>query len=133
MIAQARVAVPEATFIELDLLGSWAALDGRRFSRIVATYVFHECDLRTKVQMLQELARGHLDVDGRIVIGDTAFATTRQLEQERSRSGADWDPAEHYRVASEALAALAVAGIDGTFQPVSTCAGVFFLRAISTP
>ncbi|MBA2521660.1 MAG: class I SAM-dependent methyltransferase [Chloroflexia bacterium] len=99
MIAQARVAVPEATNIELDLLGNWAALDGRRFSRIVSTYVLLECDLRAKVQILQTLARDHLVAGGRIVIGDLAFATTRQMEHERSRSGADWDPAEHYWVA----------------------------------
>ncbi|MDQ3693300.1 MAG: methyltransferase domain-containing protein [Chloroflexota bacterium] len=79
MIAQAKAAVPEVTFIELDLLGSWAALAGRRFSRIVSTYVLHEFDLRTKVQILQLLARDHLKPEGRIVIGDIAFVTRRQL------------------------------------------------------
>lgn len=128
MIERARAAVPEAAFIQLDLLDDWAALDGRRFARIVSTYVFHEFDLRTKVRLVTALARQHLAPGGAIVIGDIAFATAPELEQERARSGSRWDPAEHYWIADAALATLAEAGTRGSFRPVSICAGVFVLH-----
>ena len=46
MLAEARENVPNATFLQADLLGDWPTLP--QFDRIVSSYLLHEFDLSAK-------------------------------------------------------------------------------------
>ncbi len=127
MLREARDKLPGAELIKLDVLGDWTPLAGRRFERVVSSYVFHEFPLDVKLELLERAAR-HLEAEGRIVIGDIAFPTRRALEAAQRRYADVWDESEHYWVAEEALAALRQNGLEARFEPISFCAGVFVLE-----
>jgi len=125
MLARAARAIPQASFLDVDLLGSWSALRDRTFDHVVAAYVFHEFDPATKLRLLARLAQQHLASEGSITIGDIAFRTPQDRKEAQQRWQRRWDPDEHYWTASETLAACRRLGLLGTFQQVSPCAGVF--------
>ncbi len=125
MLAIAREKAPQVTLVQMDLTGEWPAVVQRRFDRVVANFVLHEFDLATKIGLLQRLAADHLAEQGRIVIGDVAFATA----ESRRASGAEaWDEDEYYWATDETLAACAGTGLAVTFEPISWCTGVFVIR-----
>jgi len=125
MLTQAQVKLPEARFVQADILGVWPDELQRRFDRIAAAYVLHEFDLQTKVAFIQRLIQQHLAPKGWIVIGDIAFPTTYDREQARQQWRNHWDDAEYYWAADEALAALEYVGLQAEYIQVSWCAGVF--------
>ena len=122
MLAKAKENVPDATFLQADLLGDWPPLP--RFDRVVSSYVLHEFDLSAKLSILTQAAR-HLNDGGKVVVADIAFpnADIREAAHERWRDV--WDESEHYWAADEALAACEGAGFTGSFEQVSLCGGVF--------
>ena len=122
MLLKARENVPDATFLQADLLSDWPPLS--RFDRVVSSYVLHEFDLEAKVSILARCAQ-HLKADGKIVIADIAFPNIDILEAARERWRDVWDEGEHYWAADEALAACEGAGFTGSFEQVSLCGGVF--------
>ncbi len=132
MLAQAREKLPHAVLVQADLLGDWPAELERRFDRIVAAYVLHEFDLPTKVDLLRRLAKGHLAPDGRIVVGDIAFATTAVREQAHSQWADGWDEGEYYWAADETADVCARAGLQVTYKQVSSCGGVFVIEPKGT-
>jgi putative AdoMet-dependent methyltransferase len=126
MLAIAREKAPQVTLVQMDLTGEWPAAVQRRFDRIVANFVLHEFDLATKIGLLQRMAADHLVEQGRIVIGDVAFATAAA----RHESGAEvWDEDEFYWAADETAVACAGSDLAISFQPVSWCTGVFAFEA----
>ena len=62
---------------------------------------------------------------GKLLIGDVAFATRRELEDCRAQAGAGWDGDEFYFVYEE----LRPLFPGMTFEPFSHCAGVLTLEA----
>jgi putative AdoMet-dependent methyltransferase len=122
MLAIARIKVPQARLIQMDLTTAWPDVLARRFDRIVANFVLHELKLDMKLQLLQRLAHDHLAQHGRIVVGDVAFPTADQRKQAGAES---WDEDEEYWAAAETLAACTEAGLAAAFQPISWCTGVF--------
>ena len=122
MLIKAKENVPNATFLQADLLGDWPTLP--QFDRIVSSYVLHEFDLSAKLSILTRCAQ-HLKRGGKIVVADIAFPTTDILKAARTRWCDVWDDAEHYWVADEALVACEAAGFWGRFEQVSSCGGVF--------
>jgi predicted TPR repeat methyltransferase len=130
MLAKARLKLPQVTLIQMDLMGDWSEVLQQRFDRIVASFVLHEFDLATKINLLQRLAKQHLADQGLIVIGDVAFPTA----EIRQQSGAEsWDEDEYYWAADETIAACAGTGLDVTFKRVSWCTGVFVVMWSSSP
>jgi len=128
MLAIAREKAPQVRLVQMDLTGVWPAALQQRFDRIVANFVLHEFDLATKISLLQRLAADHLVEQGRIVIGDVAFATAVA----RRQSGAEaWDEDEHYWAADETMAACAGTGLEVICEPVSWCTGVFVVKPSS--
>ncbi len=125
MIDVARASVPDATFLQMDLFGSWSPLGQQRFDRIVSTFVFHEFDQVSKMNLIGRLTRHHLRDGGHVVIGDIAFATAREQEQAHKRWSNEWDADEHYWTADEDLLACQPLGLRGTYQQVSPCSGLF--------
>lgn len=121
----ARDSVPESTFLQMDLLRSWSPLGQQRFDRIVSTFVFHEFDQASRLNLLGRLTQSHLHEEGFVVIGDIAFATAREREQAHRRWSAAWDEDEHYWAADEDLMAYQQVGLRGTYQQVSPWSGLF--------
>lgn len=132
MLLKAREKVPQASFIQYDMRGSWPAELPARFDRIVSTYVFHHLDDETKVQLLAELASRRLRRRGRLVIGDVAFQDNAALARCRESYFATWDDNEHYWVASRIIPQLEQAGFIVNHKQLSFCGGVFVLQREAT-
>ena len=75
-----------------------------------------------KIVFLSEL-RDHLKENGKIIIGDVAFETRKDLEQCRLVAGDAWDDDEIYFVAEELRKDLP--GLS--FTQISDCAGILML------
>lgn len=127
MLVTAQTRVPQATFVQADVLGPWPDQLPQCFDRIVSAYVLHEFDLATKVTLLHRLAQDHLAAQGRMIIADIAFPTAHVRAQARQRWGDRWDEQEHYWAADEAVVACAAVGLQATYQQVSSCGGVFVM------
>ncbi len=129
MLAKARAKLPEATLVQADVLGAWPRELNRRFDRIVSGYVLHEFDLAAKVTVLCRLVKDHLADGGQIVIGDVAFATGSDWAKAREFWRGQWEDDEFYWAADEAREVCARAGLELTYAQVSSCEGVFQIRA----
>ena len=125
MLAEAKAKVPNATFLQADLLNDWPQLP--KFERVVSAYVLHEFNLQAKLEILAKSAR-QLEKNGRIIIADIAFPNREVFEQAHRRWQEVWDESEHYWLADEALAACEEVGLTGKYEQVSSCAGVFVFQ-----
>jgi len=106
---------------------------GRRFDRIVSTYVLHELSDARKIELVGTLVERWLVPGGAIVIGDVAFALRAELERQRAVWRERWDEDEHYWAMDEITPALAGLGLGVSFDSTSFCAGVMVLRCAGDP
>jgi putative AdoMet-dependent methyltransferase len=128
MLAQTNAKFPQIHLVKANLMGEWPDKLGL-FDCIVSAYVFHEFDLATKINLLQNAAAHHLYKGGRIVIADVAFPTAA-LRTEASRRWTDvWDEDEYYWAADEAITAAAQVGLHMEYRQGSTCGGVFVVAS----
>lgn len=93
-----------------------------KYDFIVATYSLHHLTDEQKESFLRSL-RKNLNEQGRILIGDIAFASRTELEQCRRGAGEEWDDDEIYFVADEWKERFP--GLS--FTRVSFCAGILSL------
>ena len=133
MLAKAHERVPRAELIKADIAGDWPIDVDQTFHRVVSSYLFHEFTLTSKVRLIARLASRHLAPGGRLVIGDVSFGSVREREEARRRWEDVWDDDEHYWAADEAAEALASAGLDSTYNQVSSCGGVYVIRRSESP
>lgn len=123
MIALASEKMPYAHLYQGDFSkGLVEPLRDRRYDYIVATYSLHHLTDTQKRVFLSEL-RDHLKENGKIIIGDVAFETRKDLERCRLAAGGAWDDDEIYFVAEELRKDLP----DLSFTQISDCAGVLML------
>lgn len=123
MIALASEKMPYAHLYQEDFSkGLVEPLRDRRYDYIVATYSLHHLTDTQKRVFLSEL-RDHLKENGKIIIGDVAFETRKDLERCRLAAGDAWDDGEIYFVAEELRKDLP--GLS--FTQISDCAGVLML------
>ena len=123
MIALASEKMPYAHLYQGDFSkGLVEPLRDRRYDYIVATYSLHHLTDTQKRVFLSEL-RDHLKENGKIIIGDVAFETRKDLERCRLSAGDAWDDDEIYFVAEELRKDLP--GLS--FTQISDCAGVLML------
>ena len=123
MIALASGKMPYAHLYQGDFSkGLVEPLRDRRYDYIVATYSLHHLTDTQKRVFLSEL-RDHLKENGKIIIGDVAFETRKDLERCRLAAGDAWDDGEIYFVAEELRKDLP--GLS--FTQISDCAGVLML------
>ena len=123
MIALASEKMPNAHLYQGDFSkGLVEPLQNRHYDYIVATYSLHHLTDAQKSVFLTEL-RDHLKENGKIMIGDVAFETRKDLERCRLAAGGAWDDEEIYFVAEELRKDLP--GIS--FMQVSDCAGILIL------
>lgn len=127
MLAKAREKLPGAAFYLHDLREDLPQELTQRFDHIVSTYVFHHFDLDQKIRICANLVRSHLAPGGSLLIGDISFPS--QAAQDIFRQGIpDWED-EFYWLADQSLAGLEKAGLTADYLQVSSCAGVYVLRA----
>lgn len=123
MIALASEKMPYAHLYQGDFSkGLVEPLRDRRYDYIVATYSLHHLTDTQKRVFLSEL-RDHLKENGKIIIGDVAFETRKDLERCRLAAEDAWDDDEIYFVAEELRKDLP--GLS--FTQISDCAGVLML------
>ena len=123
MIALASEKMPNAHLYQGDFSkGLVEPLQNRHYDYIVATYSLHHLTDAQKSVFLTEL-RDHLKENGKIMIGDVAFETRKDLERCRLAAGDAWDNDEIYFVAEELRKDLP--GLS--FTQISDCAGVLML------
>ena len=123
MIELASQKMPGAHLYQGDFSQGLAEpLPRQSYDFIVATYSLHHLTDAQKNAFLPALCK-RLKADGRILIGDVAFATREELNRCRLAAGDEWDDEEIYFVADEwkyVFPAL-------QFEPVSYCAGILTL------
>ena len=123
MIALASEKMPNAHLYQGDFSkGLVEPLQNRHYDYIVATYSLHHLTDAQKSVFLTEL-RDHLKENGKIMIGDVAFETRKDLERCRLAAGDAWDDEEIYFVAEDLRKDLP--GLS--FMQVSDCAGILML------
>lgn len=123
MIALASEKMPYAHLYQGDFSkGLVEPLRDRRYDYIVATYSLHHLTDTQKHVFLSEL-RDHLKENGKIIIGDVAFETRKDLEQCKLKAGDTWDNDEIYFVVEELRKDFP--GLS--FTQISDCAGVLML------
>ena len=120
MIDLSKEKMPDATLIQYDFSqGLPICLRGETFDAIVCTYAIHHLSDSQKIKFIRELL-ACLSAGGKVLIGDVAFPTVKELEQCRARSGDRWDEDERYPVAE----VLRLSFPAMRFEKISDCAGV---------
>lgn len=123
MIELAAAKMPDARLYQGDFSKSLVEpLCMRKYDAIVATYSLHHLSDEEKVEFISVLLP-LLKENGRIYIGDVAFAVREDLEACRAACGDEWDPDEIYFVFEE----LKPFFENLTFEKVSSCAGILTL------
>lgn len=123
MIALASEKMPNAHLYQGDFSrGLVEPLRNRRYDYIVATYSLHHLTDAQKIAFLFEL-RNYLKENGKIIIGDVAFETRKDLEMCRLSVGNAWDDNEIYFVVEELRKDFPYL----SFTQISDCAGVLLL------
>lgn len=123
MISLASEKMPNAHLYQGDFSkGLVEPLRNRRYDYIVATYSLHHLTGAQKIAFLFEL-RNYLKENGKIIIGDVAFETRKDLEKCKLGVGNAWDDNEIYFVVEELRKDLPRL----SFTQISDCAGVLIL------
>ena len=123
MIALASEKMPNAHLYQGDFSkGLVEPLRNFRYDYIVATYSLHHLTDAQKSDFLLDL-RNYLKENGKIIIGDVAFETRKDLEQCKLKAGDTWDNDEIYFVVEELRKDFPAL----SFTQMSDCAGVLIL------
>lgn len=126
MIKIAQTKMPQANLMEWDIsMGLPDFLKGHKYDSIVSTYTIHHLSDREKVTFIKNLLP-LLKGDGKVLIGDIAFQTRKQLKSCRNKSIQDWDEDEFYFV-NEEISPLLKEFCQCDFYPISHCGGVFII------
>ena len=129
MLEKARAKLPGAHFILHDFRTELPPeLAGKRFDAIVSAYVFHHVELPRKVEICHTLATYHLAPGGKLVIADLSFQNQAVMEAFAASIPDLWE-AEPYWLVDEALPALKSVGLQAEYMQVSSCAGVYTIKA----
>ena len=123
MIALASEKMPDAHLYQGDFTkGLVNPLRSVRYDYIVATYSLHHLTDVQKSGFLSDL-RNCLKGNGKIIIGDVAFETLKDIEQCKRKTGDTWDEDEIYFVVEELRKDFPCL----SFTQMSDCAGVLIL------
>ncbi len=121
MIALAKEKMPEAGLYRGDFSQGLAEpLKQNRYDAIIATYSLHHLTDGQKTDFIKSLLP-LLRSGGCVYIGDIAFDSQADLEENKVRIGDEWDEEEHYFIVENIRAAFPTM----QFQRFSFCAGLF--------
>lgn len=123
MIEIAAEKMPNEHLYEGDFSkGLCGELLSRKYDFIVSTYALHHLDDAQKIDFIGGLLP-LLTGGGKILIGDVAFDTRKELEQCKKDSGSAWDDDETYFVFDEIKTHFP----EMSFERMSYCSGVLTL------
>lgn len=121
MVETAKAKMPGAVVLQHDFAeGLPEALSGVSFDCILSTYAIHHLSDTQKVTFIGELLE-RLSGTGKLLIGDVAFNTVKDLEKCRSSNRGDWDEEEFYPVLERLRPYFSAI----EFEKISFCSGVF--------
>lgn len=122
MIEIAKVKMPGAELYCFDFSeGLPEVFKSTEFDFILCSYAIHHLNNEQKIAFIHELWE-HLKKDGKILIGDVAFATHDKLTACQTQSGLSWDEDEIYIVYSDLAKNILFGKTE--FTPISHCAGI---------
>lgn len=120
MIKRAKSKMPNSVLIKHDFSkGLPFEFKEKKFDFIICTYSIHHLTDKDKILFINEL-KTHLTEGGKILLGDVAFETRRDLELCRNQAGDNWDQDEIYIVKED----LHKEFPDMQFKKISFCAGI---------
>lgn len=123
MIEIAKSKMPNATLIQYDFTnGLPQDLNDKKFDYIVSTYAIHHLTDNDKIKFIYELKK-HISKTGKILIGDVAFNTRKELLKCKQDNGDDWDNDEYYIVFDE----IKLNFPEAVFNKISHCSGIISL------
>lgn len=123
MVALASAKMPNAHLYQGDFSkGLVEPLQSHSYDYIIATYSLHHLTDAQKSAFLSVL-HDRLKENGKIIIGDVASETRKNLEQCRENAGDEWDGDEIYFVVEELRRDFPRL----SFVKISDCAGVLIL------
>jgi len=128
MLAIAKKKLPTLHIVQANIAeDKWLKTLGQRFDRIVSSYVLHDFNFHSKIQLIKRLVSDTLSEYGLIIIADISYPTEIARSEAQDYWGRLWNPDEYYWAADETIAACQTMGLGCTYQQVSSCAGVFVI------
>ena len=123
MVNTAKEKMPDAKLFQYDFTkGLPKDLEGQRFDFIITTYAIHHLTDEEKIDFIN-LLKTHLNPKGKILIGDVAFETKKDMEKCAEQAGDEWDDEEFYIVAEELKKSFPLM----EFKKISFCGGVIVI------
>ncbi|MBD5081959.1 MAG: class I SAM-dependent methyltransferase [Ruminococcaceae bacterium] len=120
MVNTAKEKMPDARLYQFDFTkGLPKELEGQRFDFIITTYAIHHLTDEEKISFIK-LLKTCLNANGKILIGDVAFETQKDMELCMEQAGDEWDDEEFYIVAED----LKKSFPHMEFKKISFCGGV---------
>lgn len=121
MVEKAKAKMPGAVLLQHDFAeGLPEALSGVSFDCILSTYAIHHLSDTQKVTFIRDLLE-RLSETGKLLIGDVAFSTVKDLERCRASNREGWDEEEFYPVLERLRPYFSAI----EFEKISFCSGVF--------
>ena len=122
MIEKAKEKMPFATLIKHDFTsGLPECLNNNKFDFIICTYAIHHLDHTQKINFINKLIEHLSEDNGKLLIGDVAFATLEEMKICEDKSGDEWDDEEIYPV--EEILKSTFPNME--FEKISFCSGVY--------
>lgn len=123
MVEAGRENMPDAKLVVADYsMGLPLALTNETYDMIISTYALHHLDRFEKVNLILDMLR-LLPAGGKVVIGDLAFATTKEMKEFRRQNRDNWVYEESYMVYEE----LEKSFHNVEWKKLSKCAGVVII------
>lgn len=127
MLSQAKEKMPDAHFFQSNLnYGLPDALDDKNFDYIISSYAFHHLEHQRKITVCHQLMK-HLNVGGKLIIGDIGFKTKDDLKVCQQENYKSWDSDEHYMIGDQLIKDFRRLGYQIKYKQISSCAGIFVI------
>lgn len=120
LVAAGKEEMPNANLVCYDYsMGMPLGFVNEKFDMIISTYAFHHIDHWDKAELLEDMMR-HLKEGGKIIIGDLAFPTLKELKTFRKENKEKWLYEDMYMVFDEVKKFYP----DAEWIKISKCAGI---------
>lgn len=120
LVEMAKESMPNANFIHCDItMGLPMELLHEEFDIIYSTYTFHHLDRYEKPKFIAELLQ-HVRPGGKIIIGDLAFGSIKEVKQFRKEHKDAWQSNDMYLIFEEICKDFN--GVE--CKKISGCAGI---------
>ncbi len=127
MVSISKAKMPKGDFYECDFNNDLPKeILNQKFDYIISTYAIHHLTDNKKIELIS-LLKTLLNNNGKIIIGDIAFLTEKDLIQCK-KNNEGFDKEELYIVAEIFLEKLCDKNIIAKFDKMSHCAGILCIE-----